>query len=151
VSLPVTIFSRRTSGLIALTSSVHTSKWVVEKCLAGDLVKGRTVVMVVRGSRTSSNPYSLIFTEQTHNVALASTVAQYVVSFGKGGRILSQGSISDALKINPALAEDSAAEQGLADKADGSNSDPKPSQAAGGKLIVAEEMQEGHVSRDACK
>jgi predicted ABC-type transport system involved in lysophospholipase L1 biosynthesis ATPase subunit len=28
--------------------SVHTSKWIVEKCFSGDLVKGRTVVLVVR-------------------------------------------------------------------------------------------------------
>lgn len=27
---------------------VHTAKWVVEKCLAGPLMKGRTVLLVVR-------------------------------------------------------------------------------------------------------
>ena len=27
--------------------SVHTAKWVVERCLKGDLVKGRTVILVV--------------------------------------------------------------------------------------------------------
>lgn len=26
---------------------VHTSKWIVEKCFAGDLVEGRTVILVV--------------------------------------------------------------------------------------------------------
>lgn len=26
---------------------VHTSRWIVDKCLGGDLIKGRTVVMVV--------------------------------------------------------------------------------------------------------
>jgi ABC-type multidrug transport system fused ATPase/permease subunit len=26
---------------------VHTSSWIVKKCLNGDLVKGRTVIMVV--------------------------------------------------------------------------------------------------------
>ncbi|KAH6916807.1 ATP-binding cassette transporter [Coprinopsis sp. MPI-PUGE-AT-0042] len=113
---------------------VHTSKWIVEKCLAGDLVKGRTVVMV------------------THNVALASTVAQFVVSFGGDGKILSQGSISDALKNNKALAEEFETDQELAQKADDEvDPDPKPSQPADGKLIVAEEMQEGHVSWDALK
>ena len=27
---------------------VHTSKWIVEKCFRGDLVKGRTIILVVR-------------------------------------------------------------------------------------------------------
>ena len=26
---------------------VHTSQWIVEKCFQGDLVKGRTVILVV--------------------------------------------------------------------------------------------------------
>ncbi|KAF9075994.1 hypothetical protein BDP27DRAFT_1380610 [Rhodocollybia butyracea] len=32
---------------------VHTSKWIVEECLSGDLVKGRTVIMVVSTMATS--------------------------------------------------------------------------------------------------
>lgn len=31
----------------SLAFSVHTSKWIVDKCFAGDLVKGRTVLLVV--------------------------------------------------------------------------------------------------------
>lgn len=27
---------------------VHTAKWVVDKCLKGDLIQGRTVLLVVR-------------------------------------------------------------------------------------------------------
>ena len=27
---------------------VHTARWVVQKCLKGDLVRGRTVLLVVR-------------------------------------------------------------------------------------------------------
>lgn len=26
---------------------VHTAKWIVDKCLKGDLIRGRTVVLVV--------------------------------------------------------------------------------------------------------
>jgi ABC-type multidrug transport system fused ATPase/permease subunit len=29
---------------------VHTAKWIVERCLNGELMKGRTVLLVVRGS-----------------------------------------------------------------------------------------------------
>ena len=32
---------------------VHTAKWIVEKCLKGDLVRGRTVILVVRPSDSS--------------------------------------------------------------------------------------------------
>ena len=28
---------------------VHTAKWIMEKCFRGDLMKGRTVLLVVRG------------------------------------------------------------------------------------------------------
>jgi hypothetical protein len=27
---------------------VHTSKWIVQQCLQGDLMRGRTVILVVR-------------------------------------------------------------------------------------------------------
>lgn len=57
---------------------VHTSKWIVDKCLKGDLIADRTVLMV------------------THNVALAQSVAGFVVAI-KDGRILSQGTVSEAL------------------------------------------------------
>ncbi|KAH6916771.1 ATP-binding cassette transporter [Coprinopsis sp. MPI-PUGE-AT-0042] len=115
---------------------VHTSKWIVEKCLAGDLVKGRTVVMV------------------THNVALASNVAQFVVSFGRDSKILSRGSIAEALEINAALAKEFETQRAHVDRASGETDpalEPNLSQRADGKLIVAEEMQDGHVSWDAFK
>lgn len=27
---------------------VHTAQWIVEKCFRGDLIRGRTVILVVR-------------------------------------------------------------------------------------------------------
>lgn len=36
----------RSQVLAAL--DVHTAKWIVEKCFRGDLVRGRTVILVVR-------------------------------------------------------------------------------------------------------
>jgi ABC-type transport system involved in cytochrome bd biosynthesis fused ATPase/permease subunit len=48
---------------------VHTGRWIVEKCLRGDLMKERTVVMV------------------THNVPLAGRVAKNVVKVGSDGRV----------------------------------------------------------------
>ena len=39
---------------------VHTSKWVAEKCLGGDLLRGRTVLLV------------------THNLLLAEPISDFV-------------------------------------------------------------------------
>ncbi|KAH6912895.1 ATP-binding cassette transporter [Coprinopsis sp. MPI-PUGE-AT-0042] len=112
---------------------VHTSKWIVEKCLEGDLVKGRTVVMV------------------THNVALASTAAQFVVVLGEG-KVVSQGSISEALRSNRALAEEFKTDKEMITKVnDEVDQEPMLSKPIDGKLIVAEEVEQGRVSWNALK
>jgi ABC-type transport system involved in cytochrome bd biosynthesis fused ATPase/permease subunit len=63
---------------------VHTAVWIAKKCLKGDLVRDRTVLLV------------------THNVALVSPIAEYVVALGSEGRIISQGSPTDALAVDDA-------------------------------------------------
>ncbi|KAJ2927022.1 hypothetical protein H1R20_g10047, partial [Candolleomyces eurysporus] len=113
---------------------VHTAKWVVEKCLAGDLVEGRTVLLV------------------THNVALARPAAGFIVSMGSDGRILSQGPISEVIKLDQDLANTLKADEDLTkveEKPDDGNDLIKPS--SGGKLIVAEEIDEGHVGWSSIK
>ncbi|KAH7922933.1 hypothetical protein BV22DRAFT_1197033 [Leucogyrophana mollusca] len=115
---------------------VHTSKWIVDKCLAGDLVQGRTVLLV------------------THNVAMASSVAHFVVSLGSNGRVLSQGSISDAIAKDDRLAAEVAKEQeAIEDEAEVIDNEPeiKTETKGDGKLVVAEEILEGHVSWAAFK
>jgi hypothetical protein len=79
-------------------------------------------------------------------------VANFVVSFGGKGNILSQGSFAEALENNKALLQEFESDQALVERADG-EADPEPSQPAdaSGKLIVAEEMEEGHISWDARK
>ena len=44
---------------------VHTAKWIVEKCLQGDLVRGRTVLLVVRGCVLPPNSLSQCNTRPT--------------------------------------------------------------------------------------
>ena len=34
--------------LLPILFSAHTAKWIVDKCFKGDLIKGRTVILVVR-------------------------------------------------------------------------------------------------------
>jgi ABC-type transport system involved in cytochrome bd biosynthesis fused ATPase/permease subunit len=72
---------------------VHTAVWITKKCLKGDLVRDRTVLLV------------------THNVALVSPIAEYVVALGSEGRIISQGSPTDALVVDDAAAAEIAHEQ----------------------------------------
>ncbi|KAH7912982.1 hypothetical protein BJ138DRAFT_1225912, partial [Hygrophoropsis aurantiaca] len=122
---------------------VHTSKWIVDKCLAGDLIQGRTVILV------------------THNVAMTSTISHFVVSLGSNGRIISQGSISDAIAKDGKLAEEIAREQeaieeaidqeSIVDATDEVDVQPAVVPDAPGKLVVAEEILEGHISWPAFK
>ncbi|KAH9059060.1 hypothetical protein EDB87DRAFT_1675205 [Lactarius vividus] len=115
---------------------VHSVRWVVEKCFKGDLIRGRTILLV------------------THNVAMVTPLVDYVVSLGKDGRIVSQGSVSDALKndktLAKELAEDARAIKDEEKKIDSEEHD-RTANSADGKLILAEEVAEGNVSWDAVK
>ncbi|KAJ7071468.1 hypothetical protein C8F01DRAFT_1317436 [Mycena amicta] len=113
---------------------VHTSKWIVDKCFRGDLIKGRTIILV------------------THNVAMAKPVASHVVSMDVDGSIHSHGSISEALATDEVLAEELRKDQQTLDKKVEEVDVPTPAESkSDGKLIVAEEIEEGHVSFDSLK
>ncbi|KAJ6556823.1 hypothetical protein DFH09DRAFT_1248351 [Mycena vulgaris] len=112
---------------------VHTAQWIVEKCFGGDLVKNRTIILV------------------THNVALALPIAHFVVTFGPDGRVESQGSISEIVKRGP-LAAQIREDHKIPDKTQEEIDTEAPAaKPADGKLIVAEEIEVGHVSADAVK
>ncbi|THV04763.1 P-loop containing nucleoside triphosphate hydrolase protein [Dendrothele bispora CBS 962.96] len=113
---------------------VHTSKWIVDKCFRGDLIKGRTVVLV------------------SHNVVLTKPIAGFVVSL-RGGRIVSQGSVSDALFRDEALAAEVKIEEQelkLAEEQVDAEED-SPDKKLDGKLIVAEEVELGRLGWSAVK
>ncbi|RPD55459.1 P-loop containing nucleoside triphosphate hydrolase protein [Lentinus tigrinus ALCF2SS1-7] len=118
---------------------VHTSRHIVEKCLKSDLIRGRTVILV------------------THNVAMVSPVADFIVDMGSDGRILSQGSLSSALSKDSNLLREVEEEQQVLEKTeqelDPSDETDKATGAeqGAGKLVVAEELKEGHVGWDAVK
>ena len=71
---------------------------------------------------------------------------------GSDGRILSQGSISE-VNLDEKLAKEMKADEELLKKADDTVDESKDevNKPADGKLIVAEEVDEGHVSWSACK
>lgn len=79
---------------------------------------------------------------------MASPIAEFVVSLGNDGRILSQGSLSKVLAKDKKLSAEVAEETKEIEKAehavdiiDPDSERKKPD----GKLIVAEEISEGHV------
>ncbi|KAI0758967.1 P-loop containing nucleoside triphosphate hydrolase protein [Fomes fomentarius] len=114
---------------------VHTSRWIVDKCLKGDLLGCRTIVLV------------------THNVAMVSPIADFVVGMGSDGQILSQGSLSSALARDSKLLAEIEEEQKELEKADQEVDLDKPEDEAAkqsaGKLVVAEEIESGHLGWEA--
>ncbi|KAI5124482.1 hypothetical protein M0805_008364 [Coniferiporia weirii] len=117
---------------------VHTSRWIVDNCFQGDLIRGRTVLLV------------------THNVAMASPIASFVLSLGKDGRIASHGTIAETLakdvemQIETRESEEvnkKAEEAVVAEFEEGEETIKKRD----GKLVLAEEIAEGHVGWPSVK
>ncbi|KAH9059056.1 hypothetical protein EDB87DRAFT_1577854 [Lactarius vividus] len=102
---------------------IHTARWIVEKCFKGDLIRGRTILLV------------------THNVAMAAPLADYVISLGKDGRIASRGSQRSSRNAHEPSRTN--------EKNINSEKLDEMTKLADGKLILAEEISEGNVSWDA--
>ncbi|KAJ7496820.1 P-loop containing nucleoside triphosphate hydrolase protein [Mycena latifolia] len=101
---------------------VHTATSIVDNCLAGDLVAGRTVVLV------------------THNVPIASRIAHSMIVLGSDGSI-QQGPVEQLLV---AAAADIPREQ----TAEGITTAAVP---IAPKIAMTEDMAEGHVEWPAFK
>ncbi|KAG8985598.1 hypothetical protein FRB90_004594, partial [Tulasnella sp. 427] len=115
----------------------HTSRWIVDKCLGGDLVKGRTVILV------------------THHVAMLAPIADFVISMGFDSRIISQGEAPDALKKDATLAAEVEEDKEIVEKKEeiaNHEGGPKRKDAkTSGQLIAAEEIVEGRIGFAAFK
>ncbi|KZT60623.1 P-loop containing nucleoside triphosphate hydrolase protein [Calocera cornea HHB12733] len=106
---------------------VHTARWVVEKCLKGHLLKGRTVILV------------------THAIALAAPVAQKIISLDAKGRILSQGALETQLSKDATLREELLESRASLEQVGTTlplEADPLKDKASG-KLTLTEEMADG--------
>jgi hypothetical protein len=128
---------------------VHTASWIVEKCLRGDMLRGRTVILVVIVKALSPYRTVLIFT-QTHNVALTTPIADYVVSMGSNGKVAIKGVMADALRDNHELKEivKKDEEAVMKEKEEVDKAEPEQkmtSDDSKGKLVVAEEIAIGRV------
>ncbi|KAG8864758.1 hypothetical protein FRB96_003344 [Tulasnella sp. 330] len=88
VALARTVYSRAEIVLlddILSALDVHTSSWIVGNCLCGDLMSGRTVLLV------------------THNVAMTNAIAERIVAVGSNGRVTVPRDMFKALREDPAL------------------------------------------------
>ncbi|TCD64624.1 hypothetical protein EIP91_003858 [Steccherinum ochraceum] len=116
---------------------VHTAKWIVEKCFKGDLIKGRTVILV------------------THNIALMRPVASFVVSLGLDGTVTNSGTLTKVLaKDSQLFAELESEENELAQEDVDVVERPSSKEVAktvDGKLVVAEEIAVGRVGWSTLK
>ncbi|KAF4617689.1 hypothetical protein D9613_006261 [Agrocybe pediades] len=113
---------------------VHTSAWIVNHCFKGDLVEGRTVLLV------------------THNVALASPIARFVVTLAIDGTVSAHEQDIKALANGPDLAEE--IEAAHVEGQDGKNQEVVQATSGptiDGKLIAKEEIEQGHVTWKSIK
>ena len=86
---------------------------------------------------------------------MVSPIAEFVVDMGSDGRIISQGTLSNALAHDAKLLKELKQEQDEIEKASDEVDHDKPndedSKQAAGKLVVEEETELGHVQWTACE
>jgi hypothetical protein len=84
---------------------------------------------------------------------MARPIASFVVAIGLDGRVSNRGSINDALLNNSLLEAKISEEEHVLSKVDGEVDHPPSAeeQRSDGKLIVAEEVEQGHISWASCK
>ncbi|KAI5886386.1 P-loop containing nucleoside triphosphate hydrolase protein [Schizophyllum commune H4-8] len=106
---------------------VHTTKWVVEKCLAGSLVQGRTVILV------------------THNIPLAQPLASTVIAVSSG-HVTLEASIAAAISHDARLAKEVEEEDEHVHGATETLGEKHADETPTGKLVVEEEVEIGRIT-----
>ena len=115
--------------------------------MKGDLVRGRTVLLVVSAHDAFLLDMCVEHLFQTHNVALAAPIAENIVTIGTDGLAHTVGTALEDILADPSLAreieietEETKIEEEVIDEV------KKEDEKGDGKLILAEEIQEGRVS-----
>ncbi|KAF9007748.1 P-loop containing nucleoside triphosphate hydrolase protein [Hymenopellis radicata] len=122
---------------------VNTAKWIVEKCFCRDLVKGRTIILVVSFAHWPPR-LTLILPSRHIMLRLRNPWRIFVVSV-KDGRISAHGSASDVLGKTQSLKDEATKDEQSLEKG-AQEIDGPADKKSSGKLIVAEEMEEGHLN-----
>ncbi|KAF9526535.1 multidrug resistance-associated ABC transporter [Crepidotus variabilis] len=108
---------------------VHTAAWIIDNCLKGHLVEGRTVLLI------------------THNVALASPIADFIVSVGLDGK-----TVAGSDDLAAALYDDTVEGGKIKESVEISEQNlKKPPVTANGKLVLAEEVAQGRITMRSMK
>jgi ABC-type glutathione transport system ATPase component len=107
---------------------VHTSAWIVDKCLRGDLITGRTVILA------------------THNVALTAPLASFVVTLNTAGRIKSAGPIEETFLHESQFRQPVAVEENTP-SGEQDDSGFRARAPTDGQLIAAEETGIGRMDK----
>ncbi|KAK0496137.1 P-loop containing nucleoside triphosphate hydrolase protein [Armillaria luteobubalina] len=140
VTLARAVYSK--AGILILDDvlaalDVHTSKWIVQKCLQGNLINNRTVILA------------------THNIALVEPIAEFVVAL-KNGRVVNHGTLKTLFSRDRTFAEETHREEEAMHLADEEAVEVldtvlEKRKKPDGKLILSEEIREGHISRSSFK
>lgn len=77
---------------------------------------------------------------------MVSPIADFVIALGVDGRVLSQGSVSDALAKDRTLVLEEKEDREALEKAD-TDIDPKIEVKKNGKLIIDEDIAEGRLNQ----
>lgn len=67
-----------------LSLDVQTARFIIDKCLKGDILAGRTVILI------------------THHIAMAGPAADFLVTL-HDGRVKAQGTVNEVLKHDTSL------------------------------------------------
>lgn len=119
--------------------------------MQGDLVNGRTLLLIV-SVNVYIQRYSWLIILQTHNIALVGPIVEYVVSVGLNGIVQAQGTdITGLLEKNPRLASKIEEDKKALDKVEEVEEKLPVKAKADGKLVVAEEIVEGHITWKSIK
>ncbi|KAL1674317.1 P-loop containing nucleoside triphosphate hydrolase protein [Schizophyllum commune] len=108
---------------------VHTARWIVEKCLAGPLIKGRTVLLV------------------THNIPLAQPLADTVVAVSDG-HVSIEANIAAAISHDATLAQEIKQDEEHLHDIPGTEQAKDADDKSTGKLVVEEEAEIGRITWD---
>ena len=126
---------------------MFSASWIVDRCFRGDFLKGRTVLLVVRDNRFVPGSLPDNIFRKTHNVALATHVAQHVVSIDQDGTVRSHGVEHFSTNDHSPTSE---VEYGLRTVEEVKPA-IKKTNPTDGKLVIAEEIAEGHVTWKSMK
>lgn len=115
---------------------VHTAKWVVDKCLKGNLLRGRTIILV------------------THNLALVGKRAAHIVAVSSNGLASVRETTDNALAHDPQFKADVTEQEDettnqLDDAIDPKDPEDENAKLENGKLVADEEVVLGSVSYSA--